>query len=88
MKVTKITLEDLGQDCLEFYVDEIGRVVDVQPFQATIWRGAYIPRDKSMMQVGKLCPMHNPPYLEYSYLKYKIESIEEIKDYPCKPIGD
>ena len=70
MKVTKITLEDLGQDCLEFYVDEIGRVVDVQPFRYTIWRGAYIPIcDKSMMQVGKPCPIHNPPYLEYQFLK-------------------
>lgn len=46
MNVTKITLEDNGQDFLELYVAKSGEVVDAKPFQGSIWRGAYIPADQ------------------------------------------
>lgn len=36
MQVTKITLEDNGQDFLELYVAESGEVVDAKPFQGSI----------------------------------------------------
>ena len=69
MQVTKITLEDNGQDFLELYVSKSGEVVDAKPFQASIWRGAYIPvDDERLVKVGDLCPMHNPPHIVYGWL--------------------
>lgn len=84
MKVTKITLEDNGQDFLELYVSESGEVVDAKPFQGSIWRGAYIPVDnKDMVKIGDPCPIHNPPHIIYGWLKHKIEKIEQV-DYECQ----
>ena len=40
--MTKITLEDLGQDFLWLTVNDDGRVIDAGPFQGNIWRGAYL----------------------------------------------
>lgn len=80
MKITKITLEDQGQDFLELYVSEDEVVIDAQPFQSHIWKGAMIPiSDKSMVKVGARCPIHNPPYINYGFLKYNIEAIEVIE---------
>ena len=80
MEVTKITLEDNGQDFLELYVDKAGRVIDAKPFQGSIWRGAYIPVDnKNMVKIGDQCPIHNPPHIIYGWLKHKIEKIEQIE---------
>lgn len=80
MKITKITLEDQGQDLLELYVSEDEVVIDALPFQGHIWKGAMIPiSDESMVKVGARCPIHNPPYIEYGFLKYNIEAIEEIE---------
>lgn len=80
MKITKITLEDQGQDFLELYVSEDEVVIDAQPFQSHIWKGAMIPiSDKSMVKVGVRCPIHKPPQIKYGFLKYLIEAIEEIE---------
>ena len=80
MEVTKITLEDNGQDFLELYVSEAGEVVDAKPFQASIWCGAYIPVDnEEMVKVGDLCPIHNPPHIIYGWLKHKVEKIEKVE---------
>lgn len=84
MQVTKITLEDNGQDFLELYVSESGEVVDAKPFQGSIWRGAYIPVDnKDMVKIGDQCPIHNPPHIIYGWLKHKIVGIEQV-DYECQ----
>lgn len=45
MKVTKITLEDNGQDFLEWYVKD-GIVIDCQPFQGSAWVGCTVINDK------------------------------------------
>lgn len=80
-KVTKITLEDQGQDFLELYVDEHGIVMDAQPFQSSIWKGALIPiKNKKMFKVGVRCPIHHPPCIIYGFLKYLIEKIEVLDD--------
>ena len=80
MKVTKITLEDNGQDFLELYVDDKGKVIDAQPFQGSIWAGAMIPLGiGDMVEPGKLLPIHNPPHIEYGFLKHKIEKVEEVE---------
>ena len=80
MKVTKITLEDCGQDLLVLYVDSIGKVIEAAPFQNSVWVGATIPIwSEEIVKVGELCPIHKPPHLNYSFLKYKIESIEEVE---------
>lgn len=79
MQVTKITLEDNGQDFLELYVSKSGEVVDAKPFQGSIWRGAYIPVDnKDMVKIGDQCPIHNPPHIIYGWLKHKIVRIEQV----------
>ena len=63
MKVTKITLEDKGQDCLELFVDSNGVVIDTHPFQASIWAGAVVPIGVAgMVEVGVECPIHHPPH--------------------------
>jgi len=80
MKVTKITLEDNGQDFLEFYVDSVGKIIDAQPFQSSIWVGGYIPVwSKDMVKPGELCPLHKPPVFQYGFLKHKIEQVEEVE---------
>lgn len=81
MKVTKITLEDVGQDFLEMYVsEETGQIIDVKPYGAHIWKGAYVPLGVGeMVAVGEYFPIHNPPHIMYGYLKYKIEKIEQIE---------
>lgn len=80
MITTKITLEDQGQDLLELYVSEEEVVIDAQPFQSSIWKGAMIPlSDKGMCKVGKQCPIHHPPHILYGFLNYKIEKIERLE---------
>lgn len=86
MKVTKITLEDNGQDFLALFVDKAGKVIDAKPFQGTIWEGAYIPvGDKDLVKVGAECPIHNSPHIMFGFLKHKIEKIEQV-DIPVNSI--
>lgn len=86
MVTIKITLEDKGQDFLELYVsEEDEKVIDAQPFQGNIWRGAIIPiSDKGLFKVGKRCPIHHPPRIKFGFLNYKIEKIERIEYKPLK----
>lgn len=86
MVTIKITLEDKGQDFLELYVsEEDEKVIDAQPFQGNIWRGAIIPiSDKSLFKVGKRCPIHHPPHIKFGFLDYIIEKIERIEYKPLK----
>lgn len=83
MTVIKISLEDKGQDFLSLYVDkDTGKVVDAQPFQRDHWRGAIIPiTEETMFRVGELCPIHHPPHIVFGFLNYKIEKIEEDKEW-------
>lgn len=81
MEVTKITLEDKGQDFLVLYVSAAGEIIDAKPFQSEIWKGGYIPiNDSSMVAVGEYCPIHHPPYIMFGFLNYKIEKIEKVKN--------
>ena len=70
--ITKITLEDMGQDLLWLRINEAGLVVEAGPFQNEIWKDAYIPLSK--VEVGFCCPIHR-----YGFLKYRAESITEEK---------
>lgn len=74
----RINLEDRGQDILWFLVDENGTVKCAGPFQSEIWQGAHIPLE--MVEAGEKCPIHHPPVLMYEFLKYDVESIEEVAD--------
>ncbi len=73
---TKITLEDNGQDFLEFICNEEGMIVETYPFQGNIWNGGFIPID--MAKVGEVCPLHKPPHVYYGYLKHKIVKLERL----------
>lgn len=80
MKQIKITLEDCGQDFTTFYTDEYGRVMDAQPYQASIWQGAIIPvEDPDMFKVGQPLPIHHPPHIMWGFLRYRIQNIEYIE---------
>ena len=77
---TKIILEDNGQDFLQFILDDKGKIIETLPFQCDIWNGGYIPvTSPGMVKVGEQCPIHHPPYINFGYLKHKIEKIEIIE---------
>lgn len=70
--MTKITLEDRGQDILWFKVNEDGIVEESGPFQNEIWKDAYIPFRK--IRVGQLPPY---PFIRISYsIFYNIGSYQ------------
>lgn len=73
--MTKITLEDKGQDILWFRVNEAGLVEEAGPFQNEIWKNSYIPL--WIVKVGKPYPIHNYPNIIRGFLKYKVESIRK-----------
>lgn len=75
--MVKITLEDKGQDLLWLKVNEGGLVEDAGPFHKNLYKDAYIPY--WAVRIGQLCPIHHPPHIICGYLKYKVESIEEVK---------
>lgn len=75
--MTKITLEDKGQDILWFRVNEAGIVEEAGPFQNELWKGAYIPIWGC--RAGQLCPIHQYPHIIQGFLKYKIVSIQKEK---------
>ncbi len=80
MKQIKITLEDCGQDFTTLYTDENGMVVDAQPCQANIWRGAIIPVDApGIFKVGLPLPIHHSPHIAWGFLRYRIQNIEYIE---------
>jgi len=69
-----IELEDKGQDFLEFQVDKDGIILKAIPYQTEIWKGAYIPL--TSVKVGKVLPIHKPPYINFGFLKYKVKSVK------------
>lgn len=76
--ITKIILEDTGQDFLWLRVDEGGLVVEAGPFQNEIWKDAYIPL--WIVKVGQLCPIHKYPHIIMGFLKHKVVSIRKEKE--------
>lgn len=75
--LTKITLEDKGQDLLWLRVNEGGLVEEAGPYQNEIWKDAYIPL--WMVQIGQPCPIHKYPNIIHGFLKYKVKSIRKVK---------
>lgn len=72
----KITLEDNGQDFLEFITDDEGIILEARPFQTSIWEGGLIPI--KFQEIGKECMMHKPPTYMFGFLKHKVLSIENF----------
>jgi hypothetical protein len=72
-----IELEDKGQDFLKIIVDTEGFVLQTWPFQTSLWKGAYIPIKS--VKVGKPCPIHHPPHIQFGFLNYKVMSIKKSK---------
>lgn len=65
MIVQKITLEDRGQDFIEWYVRD-GIVIDCQPFQGRVWVGTKVlnainPRQPHKVVHGVLGERHEHP---------------------------
>ena len=72
---TIITLEDKGQDALQFIIEN-NIVSKTLPFQTEIWKDAYVPIEDC--EIGKEMPIHKPPHLNFTYLKYKIINIQTV----------
>lgn len=75
MKKAIIHLEDNGEDFLRFIVED-NRVVKAEPFQSSIWEGAYVP--VIQQKVGDFLMIHHPPNIVFGFLKHKVEKIEEL----------
>lgn len=75
MAKTKITLEDEGQDLL-WLIIENNTVVDGGPFHGGLYEGAIVPMVN--VKVGELLPIHHPPLIEYGFLRYIVEKVEQI----------
>ena len=71
-----ISLEDNGQDFLQFVVEN-NVVIESIPFQTSVWKGMYIPVEN--LKVGELCLVHNPPHINFGALKHKVEKIEVVE---------
>ena len=72
--MTKVELQDKGQDLLYFLVDEeTCKIEEAGPFHNDLYKGGYIPLDTQ--RVGEKCMIHHPPHFEYGFLKYNVESI-------------
>ena len=41
-----VEFEDEGQDFLSFWIDERGEVIDVEPFQRSVWCGSMVVVEK------------------------------------------
>lgn len=77
MKRYVIELEDLGQDFTKIITDHTGEIIETRPFQTEHWKGGCIPiKDRSLFDIGKECPIHHPPHIEFGWLKYRIVRID------------
>lgn len=89
----KINLKDEGQDLLWFIINEEGIVLEAGPFHNDLYKGAYIPYDCTnnhgidneeddylppLFSVGADCPIHHPPHLIHTWLKFKVESVVQL----------
>lgn len=72
----EVQLEDLGQDLLSIITDDKGMVLETRPFHTDLYKGALIPIEQQV--IGEECMIHNPPHIEYGFLKYKVLSITPI----------
>ena len=72
--MTKVELEDQGQDLLYFLVnEETCKIEEAGPFHNDLYKGGYIPLESQ--KVGKGCMIHHPPRFNFGFLKYKVKSI-------------
>lgn len=70
--------EDNGQDFLQWFVDENGKVLAATPFQSSIWKDCIV--GQHVMEMG--ISGDNMDYIfkdgTYSTLKHRIESVENL----------
>lgn len=50
----KITFEDHGQDFLTWELDATGKVIDCEPFQASVWCGCIVQEYNSLTPGDKV----------------------------------
>jgi phage gp16-like protein len=76
-----ITFEDMGQDFLEWDVDDKDVVVGCRPFQAWVWCGTQIMGD--CIHPGSFLRIRTKLGNEYT-LRHKVVSVEAAKQYSKK----
>ena len=77
-KKYKITLEDNGQDLLTITTDSKGMILECFPYHTSLYAGGYIPIRSQ--KIGEKCMIYKPPTINFGFLKYKVEKIEEINN--------
>jgi hypothetical protein len=76
MKKLLVTLEDNGQDFLEFVIEN-EKIIKARPFQNEIWKGA--TTSELELEEGKEFPIHKPPHINFGFLKHKVKNIKQIE---------
>lgn len=77
MNITVITFEDHGQDFLTWTVDEVGKILDCQPFQFSIWSRWTVDMVAGLKVGGKVRVRKNwKKSVEYLTIDYPISRLE------------
>lgn len=75
----QIEFEDHGQDFLTWRIDRLGRVVDCQPFQASVWVGGYVLNHEALALGGQVVYMHRrmdaPIAIKYPILQMENKEV-------------
>jgi len=77
----QIEFEDHGQDFLTWTINRLGRVVDCQPFQASVWVGGYVMNHEELAVGGHVVYQHRRVLVDEPItIKYPILQIEQITE--------
>ncbi len=72
----KIHFQDNGQDFLEWQLNELGTVINTEPFQSEIWTGSFVlPENIEQLDKGDELIFINKYGVERS-MKHRISKIE------------
>lgn len=77
--VTIIHFEDHGQDFLDWIVDDKGTVIDVNPFQLSIWGGNQV-LGIDTLQTGDQVHYISKHDGKAKYIRYPVERIETVPE--------
>lgn len=82
MKILRLHFEDQGQDFLTWDVDLDGRVLEAQPFQASIWAKCTVQNIDEIMCENQKFVIYSAPFLmpgEWREIAYKITEVEYLE---------
>ena len=72
----KIVFKDVGQDCLEWFIDKRGEVIHSK-FQASVWNGGMV--DLFNLEIGKEIGVMEPFKMRTRFYDFIVEEIIKLK---------